>query len=74
MARSGRGGLDGVFTLRTVDDARRLRAKLAARPGRVLIVGGGFTGSEVASVCRSLDLPVTLAVRGPAPLAGALAG
>ena len=66
--------LDGVFTLRTVDDARRLRAKLAARPGRVLIVGGGFTGSEVASVCRDLDLPVTLAVRGPAPLAGALGG
>jgi len=65
-------GLDGVFTLRTVGDARRLRERLAARPGRVLVIGGGFTGSEVASVCRDLDLPVTLAVRGPAPLAGAL--
>ncbi|GAB2573292.1 FAD-dependent oxidoreductase [Microlunatus antarcticus] len=65
-------GLDGVFTLRTVDDSRRLRAALEARPARVLVVGGGFTGSEVASVCRDLDLPVTVAVRGPAPLAGAL--
>ena len=67
-------GLDGVLTLRTVDDARRLRERLVARPQRVLVIGGGFTGSEMASVCRDLDLPVTLAVRGPAPLAGALGG
>ena len=59
--------LDGVFTLRTVDDARRLRHALEARPRRVLVVGGGFTGSELASVCRDLDLPVTLAVRGAGP-------
>jgi NADPH-dependent 2,4-dienoyl-CoA reductase/sulfur reductase-like enzyme/ferredoxin len=66
--------LDGVETLRTRDDAGRLQRRLAARPGRVLVVGGGFTGSEVASVCRELDLPVTLAERGPAPLVGALGG
>src|SRR4029453_13459194 len=55
--------LDGVFTIRTRDDAARLRERLAARPKRVLIIGGGFIGSEVASVCRELDLPVTLAER-----------
>jgi NADPH-dependent 2,4-dienoyl-CoA reductase/sulfur reductase-like enzyme len=66
--------LDGVFTLRGRDDARRLRERLAARPGRVLILGGGFTGSEIASACRELDLPVTLVERGAAPLAGALGG
>lgn len=64
--------LDGVFTLRTRDDAARLRARLAAGPKRVLVVGAGFTGSEVASVCRELSLPVTVAERSPTPLAGAL--
>jgi 3-phenylpropionate/trans-cinnamate dioxygenase ferredoxin reductase subunit len=66
--------LDGVFTIRTREDAARLRERLAARPRRVLIIGGGFIGSEVASVCRELGLPVTLAERGEAPLVGALGG
>jgi NADPH-dependent 2,4-dienoyl-CoA reductase/sulfur reductase-like enzyme len=66
------GALEGVFTVRTRDDAAHLREALAAGPRRVLIIGGGFIGSEVASVCRELDLDVTLAERGPAPLSGAL--
>jgi len=66
--------LEGVFTLRGRDDAQRLRARLAARPGRVLVIGGGFTGSEVASACCELGLPVTLVERGAAPLVGALGG
>jgi 3-phenylpropionate/trans-cinnamate dioxygenase ferredoxin reductase component len=65
-------GLDGVFTLRTRDDSTRLRARLTSGPKRVLVIGGGFTGSEVASVCCELGLPVTLAERGPTPLSGAL--
>ncbi|WP_071253547.1 FAD-dependent oxidoreductase [Frigoribacterium sp. MCBA15_019] len=65
-------GLDGVHTLRTADDAERLRARLVARPRRVLVIGGGFTGSEIASACRRLDIPVTLVDRGRAPLARAL--
>ncbi|WP_327581369.1 FAD-dependent oxidoreductase [Nonomuraea sp. NBC_00507] len=66
--------LEGVHTLRTVADAARLRQALAAGPRRVLILGAGFTGSEIASVCRELDLPVTVVERGPAPLVGALGG
>ncbi|MBH0781135.1 NAD(P)/FAD-dependent oxidoreductase [Nocardia bovistercoris] len=66
--------LDGVFVLRTRDHAARLARSLAARPNRVLVIGGGFTGSEIASVCRELDLPVTVTERGPAPLVGALGG
>jgi len=64
--------LDGVFVLDTRKDADRLQRQLAAAPRRVLIVGGGFIGSEVASVCRGLGLAVTVVERGPAPLAGAL--
>jgi NADPH-dependent 2,4-dienoyl-CoA reductase/sulfur reductase-like enzyme len=67
-------GLEGVFSVRTGADATRLHAALAEGPSRVLIIGGGFTGSEVASVCRGLGLDVTLVERGPAPLAGALGG
>jgi NADPH-dependent 2,4-dienoyl-CoA reductase/sulfur reductase-like enzyme len=66
--------LDGVHVLRTSTDAARLQAALAARPARVLIIGSGFIGSEVASVCRELDLPVTVTERGPAPLSGPLGG
>jgi len=65
-------GLQGVYTLRSRDDAARLQQALAARPSRVLIIGAGFIGSEMASICRELDIPVTVAERGPAPLAGAL--
>jgi NADPH-dependent 2,4-dienoyl-CoA reductase/sulfur reductase-like enzyme len=64
--------LDGVFTLRGRDDAERLGRRLAARPKRVLVIGAGFTGSEVASVCRELGLAVTVVERSAAPLVGAL--
>src|SRR5215472_11671287 len=64
--------LDGVFTLRTSADAAALRQRLAGRPGRVLVIGAGFTGSEIASACRDQDLAVTVAERGSAPLVGAL--
>ncbi len=66
--------LSGVFTLRTRDDARAFRAALAGRPRRVLIVGGGFIGSEAASSCRELGLPVTVVHSAPAPMAGVVGG
>ncbi|MFI9310757.1 NAD(P)/FAD-dependent oxidoreductase [Streptomyces triculaminicus] len=66
--------LDGVFTVRTRDDAGRLAERFAAGPRRVLVIGAGFTGSEIASACRERDIEVTVAERGPAPLVGALGG
>ncbi|MEU8776414.1 FAD-dependent oxidoreductase [Streptomyces sp. NPDC048606] len=66
--------LGGVFVLRTRDDAVGLERALAARPDRVLVIGAGFTGSEIASACRERDLAVTVAERGAAPLVGALGG
>ncbi|MFG2209414.1 NAD(P)/FAD-dependent oxidoreductase [Streptomyces sp. NPDC048638] len=66
--------LDGVFTLRTRDDAGRLAERLDTGPRRVLVIGAGFTGSEIASACRERGLDVTVVERGPAPLVGALGG
>jgi 3-phenylpropionate/trans-cinnamate dioxygenase ferredoxin reductase subunit len=44
-------GLAGVFSLRSIDDVHRLRPALdAAR--RIVIVGGGYIGLEVAAVMR----------------------
>jgi hypothetical protein len=34
----------------------RADALMAARPQRVLVIGGGFTGSEIASACCELGL------------------
>jgi NADPH-dependent 2,4-dienoyl-CoA reductase/sulfur reductase-like enzyme/ferredoxin len=66
--------LDGVLVVRTRDDAARLQPRLAAGPSRVLVIGAGFTGSEVASDCRELGVPVTVVEQGAAPLVGALGG
>ncbi|WP_288251770.1 FAD-dependent oxidoreductase [uncultured Hydrogenophaga sp.] len=59
----------GVHVLRGLEDARALRADLAARPARVAIVGAGFIGLEVAASCRRLGLDVTLIEPAPVPLA-----
>ncbi|MET9381683.1 FAD/NAD(P)-binding oxidoreductase [Streptomyces sp. NPDC002928] len=64
--------LDGVFVLRTREHAEGLQRALAAGPSRVLVIGAGFTGSEIASICRERDIPVTVAELAPAPLVGAL--
>jgi NADPH-dependent 2,4-dienoyl-CoA reductase/sulfur reductase-like enzyme/ferredoxin len=71
-ANEAEAGLAGVFTVHAPDDADRLRQALTAGPARVLVIGAGFTGSEVASACRNLDVPVTVVERDPAPLTGAL--
>ncbi|MEV8531523.1 FAD-dependent oxidoreductase [Streptomyces sp. NPDC051211] len=70
----GEGELDGVFVLRTRDDGAALARRLADGPRRVLVIGAGFTGSEIASACRERGLDVTVAERGDAPLVGALGG
>ncbi|WP_405754574.1 NAD(P)/FAD-dependent oxidoreductase [Streptomyces sp. NBC_00073] len=67
----GSGGLDGVHVLRSLDDARALRADLA-RGGRLVVVGAGFIGAEVASTARRLGLDVTVVEAAPTPLAGPL--
>lgn len=67
----GAAGLAGVHTLRTLDDARALRDELA-RGGRLVVIGAGFIGAEVASTARALGLDVTVVEAAPTPLAGPL--
>ena len=51
--------LDGVFSLRKIDDVRALRGPMdAAR--HIVIVGGGYIGLEVAAVARSEGREVTV--------------
>lgn len=70
-ASDGRRSLIGVHTLRTVEDAIALREALA--PGaRLVVVGAGFIGAEVASTARGLGVEVTVVEAAPVPLAAAL--
>ncbi len=57
----------GVHSLRTLDDARALRAELTAG-SRLVVVGAGFIGAEVASTARALGLDVTVVEAAPTPL------
>ncbi|MER5177591.1 FAD-dependent oxidoreductase [Streptomyces sp. NPDC002896] len=70
-ALPGTDGLAGVHTLRTLDDARALRDELALG-GRLVVIGGGFIGAEVASTAYGMGLDVTVVEAAPTPLAGPL--
>ncbi|MFC4956126.1 NAD(P)/FAD-dependent oxidoreductase [Streptomyces mauvecolor] len=72
--REAEAELDGVFVLRTRDDAAALARRLDEGPKRVFVIGAGFAGSEVASACCERGIPVTVAERAAAPLVGALGG
>lgn len=55
------GQRDGVFTLRTLDDSIALRAAVTAvDAARVVVIGAGFIGAEVASTCAGLGCRVTV--------------
>jgi 3-phenylpropionate/trans-cinnamate dioxygenase ferredoxin reductase subunit len=59
--------LEGVFQLRTREDADRIRER--ARPGaRAVVVGAGFIGCEVAASLRQLGVEVDVLDRGDVAL------
>jgi NADPH-dependent 2,4-dienoyl-CoA reductase/sulfur reductase-like enzyme len=62
---------DGVLLLRTVEDCLAIRERLGSHP-RVVIVGGGFIGAEVAASCRSKGLDVVLIEKAEGLLVQAL--
>ncbi|CAM3380876.1 FAD-dependent oxidoreductase [Nocardioides dubius] len=59
--------LGGVHPLRTLDDARSVRAALDAG-ARTVVVGAGFIGSEVAAGARKRGLDVTIVEALDVPL------
>jgi NADPH-dependent 2,4-dienoyl-CoA reductase/sulfur reductase-like enzyme len=65
----GQEGLAGVHVLRTLDDATALRTELLAA-SRLVVVGEGVLGAEIAATARKLGLDVTIAGPQPAPMAG----
>lgn len=54
--------LEGIYYLRTIEDARRLRRLLQAK-SRVVVVGGGFIGVEVACALSELGMNVSLVIQ-----------
>ena len=68
----GTEGMGGVFTLRGLDDAEAIRVAFDAGPSRVVVVGAGFIGAEVAATARQRGLEVTLIEALPQPLARVL--
>ena len=68
---SGRSELEGVHVLRTVDDCLAISAALDGSP-RVVVVGAGFIGAEVAATCRGRGLDVTVVEALQVPLARAV--
>ena len=63
--------LDGIVTLRTLEDSAALRERL--RPGAyVLILGAGFIGSEVASSASYIGAIPTIIDAAPVPLVRAV--
>ncbi len=62
---------DGVHVLRTLDDSARL-AQDINRMQRVVVIGAGFIGCEVAASARVMGADVTLIEVLPTPLARVL--
>ena len=61
------GDLDGIYSLRTVQDADRIRAEMIAGR-RAVVVGMGFIGSEVAASLRQTGLDVVAIEPSKTPL------
>ncbi len=60
--------LDGVFYLRTIEDVEAIQAKFN-EGGKMVVVGGGYIGLEVAAVAAQRGIDVTVLEMAPRVLA-----
>ncbi|MEV0780221.1 FAD-dependent oxidoreductase [Streptomyces sp. NPDC050428] len=67
----GQTGLAGVHVLRTLGDALALRAALLGS-ARLVVVGDGVLGAEIAATARTMGCDVTVVGPQPAPMANQL--
>ena len=61
--------LDGVHTLRRLDDSDALARELRGGGRRLVLIGSGWIGMEVAATARTLGNEVTILERDRVPLA-----
>ncbi len=60
---------DGVYGVQVLDDGEALRAELdSGRVRRVVVVGGGYIGLELAEACRTRGLDVTVVDMSATPV------
>ena len=67
----GTDHLEGVHCLRTLDDAKAIRKALDAK-ARVVIIGAGFIGAEIAAGARKRGLSPVVLEALPTPLVRAV--
>jgi NADPH-dependent 2,4-dienoyl-CoA reductase/sulfur reductase-like enzyme len=64
----GQDAVPEVYELRTLDDSLALRAMIADGTARVVVIGAGFIGLEVAATAHALGCSVTVLEAAEAPL------
>lgn len=64
--------LPGVMTLRRLDDSQTLAAELRGGGRRLVVIGAGWIGMEVAATARGFGNEVAILERDDVPLAAAL--
>jgi 3-phenylpropionate/trans-cinnamate dioxygenase ferredoxin reductase subunit len=64
--------LPGVMTLRRLEDSDALAARLRGGGQRLVVIGGGWIGMEVAATARGFGNEVAILARDDVPLATAL--
>ncbi|WP_031468793.1 NAD(P)/FAD-dependent oxidoreductase [Sciscionella sediminilitoris] len=68
---AGANPFPGALGLRTIEDAKALRERIT--PGtRVVLIGAGFIGAEIAATAANLGASVTIVERARVPLSGPL--
>ena len=63
---------DGIHHLRTIEDSRGIRDAIAAGGQRVVVIGSGWIGMEVAANARTFGNDVTVISRSHVPLSSAI--
>ncbi len=69
------GDLEGVFSLRSREDALQIRSRFDSHgesSGKVVVIGAGFIGSEIASSARARGLEVAMVEALSQPMLGPL--
>ena len=59
---------DGIYGVQTLDDGQALIDGLAAQPKKVVVVGSGYVGLEIAEACVARGFDTTVIDRSKAPL------